>query len=68
MIIYDIDEVMYEGMGGNVSTRDEKLKRILESTESYQKVNYFTPDKLSLKNKGVSGFIWLNSVAIDYNY
>jgi hypothetical protein len=57
MIIYDIDEVMYEGMGGNVSTRDEKLKRILESTESYQKVNYFTPDKLSLKNKGVSCFI-----------
>lgn len=30
---------------GGLSSRDEKLRKILESTEHYDKLIYFTPEK-----------------------
>lgn len=48
----DIDEVVYESMG-NASTRDDNLRRILENTEKYEKLAYFTPEKESLKKVSI---------------
>eukprot|EP00347_Sterkiella_histriomuscorum_P014043 403362377 len=52
------DEVNYESSiggtgarGGLTSSRDDKIRRILESTEQYEKLQYFTPEKSQLPQK-----------------
>jgi hypothetical protein len=33
------------------SSREDKMRKVLEHTESYDKVTYFTPDKKAISNK-----------------
>ena len=45
LIMIIIDEVNIGAIGGNISTREDNLRKILEGTEKYEKLAYFTPEK-----------------------
>ena len=49
------DEVNYDGAGysskENLSNREDKIKKILENTEKYEKLIYFTPEKQLIPTK-----------------
>ena len=38
-------------MQANSSSRDDKLRKILDHVDSYDKVTYYTPDKSKSQNK-----------------
>lgn len=57
--LFIVAEKHYESVAdhGNISSRDEKLKKILEGTEQYERLIYFTPEKSLITNKVTNIFL-----------